>query len=221
MVEIAYWSGTGNTEAMASEIEAAVKAAGADVESVRFEDTTVDDVAGKDVILLGCPAMGSEVLEDMEFEPMFDGCKSSLKGKRVALFGSYGWGGGEWMHNWERDCRSAGIRPIMITGDHVDTASAIARELGLLGPGDEAVTGAELQRMDEQQLRRTVRTASVFARVAPELGEWAAFFDALALKRRAVEAGAVGLVTGREADDLIRDAHAFAGAAGVRVAAHG
>ena len=55
-------------------------------------------------------AMGSEVLEDMEFEPMFDGCKSSLKGKRVALFGSYGWGGGEWMHNWERDCRSSGIQ---------------------------------------------------------------------------------------------------------------
>ena len=110
MVEIAYWSGTGNTEAMASEIEAAVKAAGADVESVRFEDTTVDDVAGKDVILLGCPAMGSVVLEEMEFEPMFDGCKSSLKGKRVALFGSYGWGGGEWMHNWERDCRSSGIQ---------------------------------------------------------------------------------------------------------------
>ena len=52
----------------------------------------------------------SEVLEDMEFEPMFDGCKSSLKGKRVALFGSYGWGGGEWMHNWERDCRSSGIQ---------------------------------------------------------------------------------------------------------------
>ena len=59
---------------------------------------------------LGCPAMGSEVLEDMEFEPMFEGCKSALKGKRVALFGSYGWGGGEWMHNWERDCRSSGIQ---------------------------------------------------------------------------------------------------------------
>ena len=71
MVEIAYWSGTGNTEAMASEIEAAVKAAGADVESVRFEDTTVDDVAGKDVILLGCPAMGAEELEDSIVEPFF------------------------------------------------------------------------------------------------------------------------------------------------------
>ena len=63
-----------------------------------------------DVVAFGCPAMGSEVLEEMEFEPMFDGCKSSLKGKRVALFGSYGWGGGEWMHNWERDCRSSGIQ---------------------------------------------------------------------------------------------------------------
>ena len=58
MVEIAYWSGTGNTEAMASEIEAAVKAAGADVESVRFEDTTVDDVAGKDVIFARLPGHG-------------------------------------------------------------------------------------------------------------------------------------------------------------------
>lgn len=62
---------------------------------------------------------------------------------------------------------------------------------------------------------------AALTRVAPELGEWAAYFDALALKRRAVEAGAVGLVTSREADDLIRDAHAFARAAGVRVGAHG
>ena len=64
---------------------------------------------GADAVYIG-GEMGSEVLEDMEFEPMFDGCKSSLKGKRVALFGSYGWGGGEWMHNWERDCRSSGIQ---------------------------------------------------------------------------------------------------------------
>ena len=68
------------------------------------------EASALEAVALGCPAMGSEVLEDMEFEPMFDGCKSSLKGKRVALFGSYGWGGGEWMHNWERDCRSSGIQ---------------------------------------------------------------------------------------------------------------
>lgn len=75
-----------------------------------LSDVDGSAVGGYDAVALGCPAMGSEVLEDMEFEPMFDGCKSSLKGKRVALFGSYGWGGGEWMHNWERDCRSSGIQ---------------------------------------------------------------------------------------------------------------
>ena len=85
---VIYWSGTGNTEAMANAVLEGMKSAVADA------------------VLL----TGSEVLEDMEFEPMFDGCKSSLKGKRVALFGSYGWGGGEWMHNWERDCRSSGIQ---------------------------------------------------------------------------------------------------------------
>ena len=85
MVEIVYWSGTGNTEAMANEIEAAVKAAGADVESVRFEDTNVDDVASKDVILLGCPAMGSEELEDSVVEPFFTDLAPKLKGKKVGL----------------------------------------------------------------------------------------------------------------------------------------
>lgn len=84
MVEIVYWSGTGNTEAMANEIEAAVKAAGADVESVRFEDTNVDDVASKDVILLGCPAMGSEELEDSVVEPFFTDLAPKLKGKKSA-----------------------------------------------------------------------------------------------------------------------------------------
>lgn len=82
MVEIVYWSGTGNTEAMAQEIEAAVKAAGADVESVRFEDTTVDAVASKDVILLGCPAMGAEVLEETIVEPFFAELLPKLKGKK-------------------------------------------------------------------------------------------------------------------------------------------
>ena len=108
MVEIAYWSGTGNTEAMASEIEAAVKAAGADVESGRFEDTTVDDVAGKDVILLGCPAMGAEELEDSIVEPFFADLAPKLKGKKVGLFGSYGWGSGEWMDNWKQRTEDAG-----------------------------------------------------------------------------------------------------------------
>ena len=107
---VIYWSGTGNTEAMANAVAEGMKGAGAEVSLLSADAVSAADLAGLDAVALGCPAMGSEVLEDMEFEPMFDGCKSSLKGKRVALFGSYGWGGGEWMHNWERDCRISGIQ---------------------------------------------------------------------------------------------------------------
>lgn len=63
-----------------------------------------------DAVAFGCPSMGAEQLEEGEFEPMFASCESKLNGKKIALFGSYGWGGGEWMHNWERDCRSSGIQ---------------------------------------------------------------------------------------------------------------
>ena len=61
-----------------------------------------------DAIAFGCPSMGSEQLEDSEFEPMFTSCESALSGKRIALFGSYGWGDGEWMRNWEDTCRADG-----------------------------------------------------------------------------------------------------------------
>lgn len=112
MVEIVYWSGTGNTEAMANEIEAAAKAAGADVEVVKFEDTTVDAVADKDVLLLGCPAMGSEELEETVVEPFFAELEPKLKGKKVGLFGSYGWGSGEWMDAWKQRTEDAGATVI-------------------------------------------------------------------------------------------------------------
>ena len=69
----------------------------------------VNNVRGVDAVAFGCPAMGSEVLEEMEFEPMFDSCKNSLGGKKVALFGSYGWGDGEWMRSWEKNCDDAGV----------------------------------------------------------------------------------------------------------------
>ena len=62
-----------------------------------------------DVVAFGCPAMGAEQLEESEFEPMFAGLEGSLNGKKVALFGSYGWGDGQWMRDWEKDCDDAGI----------------------------------------------------------------------------------------------------------------
>ena len=82
---------------------------GADASIYSADAFQAGDVEGYDAIAFGCPAMGAEVLEEDEFQPLFDECKSALAGKKVALFGSYGWGDGEWMRNWEDDCREAGI----------------------------------------------------------------------------------------------------------------
>ena len=107
-VGIIYWSSTGNTEAMANEVAEGAKAAGAEVDVLTAAEFGADKMDAYDAIAFGCPAMGDEVLEDTEFEPMFDGCKDALKGKNIALFGSYGWGDGEWMRNWEDSCKEAG-----------------------------------------------------------------------------------------------------------------
>ena len=106
---VIYWSGTGNTEAMANAVLEGMKEAGA--EAVLWTPSEVDKavLASLDAVAFGCPAMGSEVLEEDEFEPMFSDCKADLPGKAVALFGSYGWGDGEWMRTWEEDCKNAGI----------------------------------------------------------------------------------------------------------------
>ena len=100
---VVYGSGTGNTQAMA---EAVAKAAEARL--IPSADFSADQVAEYDAIAFGCPAMGAEVLEEDEFQPLFDACKPALSGKKIALFGSYGWGDGEWMRSWEDDCRTAG-----------------------------------------------------------------------------------------------------------------
>lgn len=107
-IAVVYWSGTGNTEAMAEEVANGAKATGAEVESFTTDDFAADKMDDYDAVAFGCPAMGDEVLEEDEFEPMFDGCKAELKDKKIALFGSYGWGDGEWMRNWEESCKEAG-----------------------------------------------------------------------------------------------------------------
>lgn len=107
-VAVVYWSGTGNTEAMANAVADGAKKAGAEAELLGCSDFTAAKVAEYDAIAFGCPAMGAEVLEESEFEPMFEACKGALDGKKIALFGSYGWGDGEWMRNWEESCKEAG-----------------------------------------------------------------------------------------------------------------
>lgn len=106
---VIYWSGTGNTEAMANAVVDGMKSNGAEVSVFTPAEIDYSAVRSCSAVALGCPAMGAEVLEETEFQPMFDELKSQLSGKKVALFGSYGWGDGEWMRSWEADCQDAGI----------------------------------------------------------------------------------------------------------------
>ena len=107
---VIYWSGTGNTEAMAKAV-----AEGANAELFAVSDFT-GNAADYDAFAFGCPAMGAEVLEEEEFEPFFNGIESSLSGKKVLLFGSYGWGDGEWMRNWYDRTKAAGAELIGAEG---------------------------------------------------------------------------------------------------------
>ena len=105
---IIFWSGTGNTEAMAAAISEGAKAVNADTELFNVSQISAADAAAYDTLILGCSAMGAEVLEESEFEPFFTELEASLSGKKVALFGSYGWGDGEWMRDWQKRVTDAG-----------------------------------------------------------------------------------------------------------------
>lgn len=107
-IAIVFWSGSGNTEAMAGCIAQGVRAAGGEAELLGPGDFSAGQLSAYSAVAFGCPAMGGEVLEEAEFEPMFAALEGSLSGKRVALFGSYGWGDGQWMRDWCARCGSAG-----------------------------------------------------------------------------------------------------------------
>ena len=107
-IAIVFWSGTGNTEAMANYIAEGVLAAGGEAELMGPGGFSAGQLTAYSAVAFGCPAMGSEVLEEIEFEPMFAALESSLSGKRIALFGSYGWGDGQWMRDWYQRCDNAG-----------------------------------------------------------------------------------------------------------------
>jgi len=131
-VAVIYWSGTGNTEAMAQAVAEGAKAAGAETDLLTCAEVT--GVEAYDAVALGCPAMGAEELEDGEFLPMLEGIEPSLPGKKVVLFGSFDWGVGEWLSNWEGRCAEKGIA---LTADSVkcnntpdDDGLAACRALG-------------------------------------------------------------------------------------------
>ena len=132
---IVYWSGTGNTEIMANCIAEGAREAGARVELMGPSEFSAAQFSEFNVVAFGCPAMGAEVLEEMEFEPMFQGIEGVLSGKKIALFGSYGWGDGQWMRDWCTRCDNANANlydpeGLMVNEVPDDAAQAKCRELG-------------------------------------------------------------------------------------------
>lgn len=111
-VAVVYWTGSGNTEAMAAAVAEGAETKGATVEQILAADFSLSAAEEYNAYAFGCPAMGAEELEDSEFQPIWDEVKGSLGDKKVVLFGSYGWGNGEWMDAWKEDAEEAGVNVI-------------------------------------------------------------------------------------------------------------
>lgn len=133
-IAVVYWSGTGNTEAMAQSVAKGAEDKGAEVKLCTSAEFNADMLNEYDAVAFGCPAMGDEELEDSEFQPMFDSLTDRLSGKRLALFGSYGWGDGDWMRKWEESCKNAGAELVceglIINETPDDEGLAKCEELG-------------------------------------------------------------------------------------------
>ena len=109
-IAVIYWSQTGNTEMMANAIAEGIASAGVACDLKQVSELSAADAAGYGKLALGCPAMGAEVLEEAEFDPFFTELESKLSGKTVALFGSYGWGDGQWMRDWQERTDQSGAQ---------------------------------------------------------------------------------------------------------------
>lgn len=133
-VAIVFWTGSGNTEAMAQAVEEGAKNAGAETVLNFVGDTSAAEVATFDKIILGCPAMGDESLEEYDFEPFFEELLPDLAGKKVGIFGSYAWNEGDWIMNWKARLEEAGVtlaaEPVKAYSYPDDDALEACRELG-------------------------------------------------------------------------------------------
>lgn len=140
-VKIVFWSQGGNTAAMAAAVAEGVQEAGSKAEIINVSDASAADLQSMKGFALGCPAMGAEVLEEMEMEPFMCELEGSLAGKSVGLFGSYGWGDGQWMRDWEERCKAAGAAVVGGEGvicqetpddDAIASCKALGRALAAL-----------------------------------------------------------------------------------------
>lgn len=107
-VKVIFWSQSGNTEAMANSVAEGIREAGGEAEVVFVSEINPDAIKEERSFALGCPAMGAEVLEENEMEPFVECIEGMCNGKKVALFGSYGWGDGQWMRDWTDRMTAAG-----------------------------------------------------------------------------------------------------------------
>lgn len=132
-VAIVYWSGTGNTEKISELIKDGITSAGAEADVYTADAFSKAKMSEYSKIAFGCPSMGDEVLEEDVFEPMFSSVESDLGGKKIALFGSYGWGDGEWMRLWEDRCKDTGANLVssLIVNEYPDSkGEADCKDLG-------------------------------------------------------------------------------------------
>ena len=111
-IYVVYWSQTENTQAMAEAVGEGITQAGKEAEVLEVSAASLDDLKNVSSFALGCPAMGAEVLEETEMEPFVEEVEKFASGKNIALFGSYGWGDGEWMRDWVERMKSAGANVI-------------------------------------------------------------------------------------------------------------
>lgn len=107
-MKVVYWTQTGNTKEMADAVAEGIQKGGQEAQVVEFDSITPGELDREEKFALGCPAMGAESLEEDSVEPFITALEDNLSGKKVALFGSYGWGGGEWMNDWEERMKQAG-----------------------------------------------------------------------------------------------------------------
>nr|1FLD_A Chain A, FLAVODOXIN [Clostridium beijerinckii]2FLV_A Chain A, FLAVODOXIN [Clostridium beijerinckii]2FVX_A Chain A, FLAVODOXIN [Clostridium beijerinckii]5NUL_A Chain A, FLAVODOXIN [Clostridium beijerinckii] len=132
-MKIVYWSGTGNTEKMAELIAKGIIESGKDVNTINVSDVNIDELLNEDILILGCSAMTDEVLEESEFEPFIEEISTKISGKKVALFGSYGWGDGKWMRDFEERMNGYGcvvVETPLIVQNEPDEAEQDCIEFG-------------------------------------------------------------------------------------------
>ena len=132
---VVYWSGTGNTEAMAQAVAEGIQAAGGTAEVCEVGQTDADTISKFDKIALGCPSMGAEQLEDSEMEPFVEEVEGFASGKKILLFGSYGWGDGQWMRDWQQRTEAAGAKLVAAEGliVHLTPEAADLEQCAALG----------------------------------------------------------------------------------------